>query len=279
MLLGTFQPYKIKLESKYIDILKNYLGFSPIFCFSCETEEEAIINSLMTTGSYPEIFYVIDTDDFIKIDAVKWHYLLCKHREDEDFKYEEINDCFKITSNSPICYLINLETLKKNIKTKFELLNLFCDIDFINEKLSDGILSIQEKIELSQGLFEKFNFLCDTKSKEEALKILKNDFTIFSMSKNLSNLYEVNYKFNDTKYTFLCLDYQRCLFTANIYDIKYKTNEYFNEILQKYKNCFNDTIYYDDDVKIYPNDKCPCCSGLKYKKCCGRFKIKRTRMN
>ena len=22
--------------------------------------------------------------------------------------------------------------------------------------------------------------------------------------------------------------------------------------------------------KIYPNDKCPCGSGLKYKKCCGK---------
>ncbi len=23
-------------------------------------------------------------------------------------------------------------------------------------------------------------------------------------------------------------------------------------------------------MKIYPNDPCPCGSGLKYKKCCGR---------
>ncbi|MGN1333193.1 MAG: SEC-C metal-binding domain-containing protein [Lachnospiraceae bacterium] len=22
--------------------------------------------------------------------------------------------------------------------------------------------------------------------------------------------------------------------------------------------------------KIYPNDPCPCASGIKYKKCCGR---------
>lgn len=26
----------------------------------------------------------------------------------------------------------------------------------------------------------------------------------------------------------------------------------------------------NNDQKIYPNDKCPCGSGLKYKKCCGR---------
>ncbi|MCF0145287.1 MAG: SEC-C domain-containing protein, partial [Eubacterium sp.] len=26
------------------------------------------------------------------------------------------------------------------------------------------------------------------------------------------------------------------------------------------------------DKKIYPNDPCPCGSGLKYKQCCGRKK-------
>lgn len=28
----------------------------------------------------------------------------------------------------------------------------------------------------------------------------------------------------------------------------------------------------EKEKKIYPNDSCPCCSGKKYKKCCGKIR-------
>ena len=30
-----------------------------------------------------------------------------------------------------------------------------------------------------------------------------------------------------------------------------------------------------DSIKIYPNDPCPCGSGKKYKKCCGKNGVRR----
>ena len=48
-------------------------------------------------------------------------------------------------------------------------------------------------------------------------------------------------------------------------------NEYFTEDEKKalYKEQKASTTI-KKDVKVYPNDPCPCGSGKKYKKCCGK---------
>ena len=37
-----------------------------------------------------------------------------------------------------------------------------------------------------------------------------------------------------------------------------------------YKKCKDEQIVKRDSPKVYPNDPCPCGSGKKYKKCCGK---------
>lgn len=37
-----------------------------------------------------------------------------------------------------------------------------------------------------------------------------------------------------------------------------------------YKKCKDSLIVRRDGEKVYPNDPCPCGSGKKYKKCCGK---------
>lgn len=73
------------------------------------------------------------------------------------------------------------------------------------------------------------------------------------------------------------------------YDIwqMYKTLGIFNEIIHHLemqllaedgiypsyvtdRAIFNKLVHRKPSIKIYPNDSCPCGSGLKYKKCCGR---------
>ncbi len=39
-----------------------------------------------------------------------------------------------------------------------------------------------------------------------------------------------------------------------------------------YKKCKDSQIVKREEKKVYPNDPCPCGSGKKYKKCCGRDK-------
>ena len=37
-----------------------------------------------------------------------------------------------------------------------------------------------------------------------------------------------------------------------------------------YRKCKDELIIKRDTPKVYPNDPCPCGSGKKYKKCCGK---------
>jgi uncharacterized protein YchJ len=57
--------------------------------------------------------------------------------------------------------------------------------------------------------------------------------------------------------------------------------EHFRIILEEIHSSFSDDMFFDiedewhkepvvKDKKIYPNDPCPCGSGKKYKKCCGK---------
>lgn len=49
-------------------------------------------------------------------------------------------------------------------------------------------------------------------------------------------------------------------------------NEIFDPETKKrlYKEQKDSTTVHREEQKVYPNDPCPCGSGKKYKKCCGR---------
>ena len=44
----------------------------------------------------------------------------------------------------------------------------------------------------------------------------------------------------------------------------------YSEYLKKNRKAQGIVLPVAKKVKIYPNDPCPCGSGKKYKKCCGR---------
>jgi len=64
--------------------------------------------------------------------------------------------------------------------------------------------------------------------------------------------------------------------SARIYEKKLKTfHENFLVNPLQYKDEYDDLSFFDyqpviKDKKIYPNESCPCGSGKKYKKCCGK---------
>ena len=78
--------------------------------------------------------------------------------------------------------------------------------------------------------------------------------------------------------TMISLEYDKELLYKNmvaagadwLYNLE-QWNEYFTEDEKKalYKEQKASTTIKKDD-KVYPNDPCPCGSGKKYKKCCGK---------
>ena len=78
--------------------------------------------------------------------------------------------------------------------------------------------------------------------------------------------------------TMMSLEYDKKLLYKNmvaagadwLYNLE-QWDEYFTEDEKKalYKEQKSSTTIKKDD-KVYPNDPCPCGSGKKYKKCCGK---------
>ena len=59
-----------------------------------------------------------------------------------------------------------------------------------------------------------------------------------------------------------------------LYNLKEWDDILSKERMQElYKKCKDEQIVKREGDKIYPNDLCPCGSGKKYKKCCGRNEV------
>ena len=59
-----------------------------------------------------------------------------------------------------------------------------------------------------------------------------------------------------------------------LYNLKEWDDILSKERMQElYKKCKSEQIVKRETDKIYPNDLCPCGSGKKYKKCCGRNEV------
>jgi hypothetical protein len=54
---------------------------------------------------------------------------------------------------------------------------------------------------------------------------------------------------------------------VDILEKRYGAEEKRKEL---YKKCKDEQIVKREEPKVYPNDPCPCGSGKKYKKCCGK---------
>lgn len=64
--------------------------------------------------------------------------------------------------------------------------------------------------------------------------------------------------------------YYRKLYIEDIDKEGYDKNELSKLADVVYQNRVVETLRNQHKKKIYPNDPCPCGSGKKYKKCCGK---------
>ena len=94
MILATYQPYTRKPEkfSEKWKKVREYIGFEPIFCFSANTAEEAIIGSILTIPSNPEKLIIFEATDVLPVDFVKWN------QWQADNNSLPLSDCFSENS-------------------------------------------------------------------------------------------------------------------------------------------------------------------------------------
>lgn len=279
MILATYQSLDyLTWKNKRFPKLKELLGVSQdtnlYWCISANNIYQAIINTYTTVANQPSLFVMFETENFYRLDAIKWNHYV--ETQDESLLTE---DLFNIEHEDAIEYIVtSIPDKRFEVNTTpYELTNLVKDK---NGKYSKSIVkygdaflqalknypSTKEIEQIPIGTLEG-----DT---DEKLLILMKYFIAFK-------------SFFFIPLYFAGLDYLGHTATE-VYNLKMiplnETNEivmrhagiYMNynntETLYKRYKDFYDFIYNKifTTGKIYPNDPCPCKSGLKYKKCCMR---------
>jgi hypothetical protein len=125
-------------------------------------------------------------------------------------------------------------------------------------------------------------YLCETKSYQELLRFLRTKLSMtyeeaevhvcaiwnqialgYTMNEAMEMLVQKGIVFNDEA------DIEE--FVAYMKEANNNTRMLVNRGYTPYEiGRMRRTVIPEKDKKVYPNDPCPCGSGKKYKKCCGR---------
>ena len=306
MLFGTYQQIpkddnmNIFSQDRHFN---KYLGYAPIWAFPITDYKESIIHSLISAPNYPDIFYIIETDDYERVDKIR-HYqniALKKYNTIQDeIDYRDI--ITDKTDDMHSEFLLNPEKLNlDNIKrmhlvqhwqymvytTGFMQYLGYDELSESDKKISNdfknAMLSyiaetfIQPDMEMIEEQYrEAYPDANEGFIITQAKRIVdKTSFEIYMLpfilntilDKDIHTRYLASLAVN-AQMIFRRVDQFSCWSYEPI-----NTEEYDYIIDSLTKLIINDdnalqTLY---QFKLGRNEPCPCGSGKKFKKCCGRY--------
>lgn len=289
MILATYQPLNGIYEDSRNNELKEYLGYNPIFCFKADTQMEAIVYSIIFNQEYSERLIFFETDDYKEIDIVQWNKKMALENKGEDSSEISIDKCFGRSLEFYKMYIV------KDIKNKIFEINLLESLfmnfgsNEIDSRLNNVVIEITDLLK-SYALYyckdvSHVNIDKDTKYDSLSLQdkiFLKEGFQYFLLPMIYASVFGID--LSDV----INFDYQMFVqggtqlrvaqFSDFDMSVKHKNYKHMDQILQEIKNCSRSTLASDSQKelrvnnkkKIQPNEPCPCGSGKKYKKCCGK---------
>lgn len=298
MLIGTFQSFPRDENNKYCNPISakrkfySELGFAPVWGFPIDSLEDFFAQSICVVPNFPEIFYIIETDNFIKLDKVRW--LRDKMKDNDNAKknihnyidpnlsneYSELllnpNDIFK--EGNQIKVIVNILAIKDFIEGKCDLKTVMLEVDCFPE---DAILHIKKRMTeiwnlLKEPVIEKGSL---TLAEFEAQKTSFKCKQVFSLVL-LPFIY--NFAKQRAAYPFMTEIFSRNIMQVS--RLSQKLSDWIkNDCSQsEYVEIYNklkETAITDENVlaalasecKIERNEACPCGSGKKWKKCHGKL--------
>lgn len=268
------------------------LGFDPVWCFPAGDFKTAFAHSMLTAPNAMDLFFLLDTDNFIRIDKVK-HYQNIKAGMDGAGRFHDaiVPDCPDYCSE----IVVPVDELK-NMKLAFPVM--------LSGMLEDGIPELPPIIGKegtctipAQFVEHAFPYI------EQGLCAVENTHMMFPNNAEIDQD-EIDYRMNAEE--------SRLLFSLFILPMLYRLLDgekfrvdimlscsmaaqqairIFNRMGRwSYESCDRseyDKLYEDilacviDSPSFFDyylehglpgrNDKCPCGSGKKFKKCCGRM--------
>ncbi len=281
-------------DKEYID----YLGYNPYWASGGNDSKDIILQSLFSEPNTPSVLHIFETHDYVKINKIIREQ--CIKQEDNNIEIQIDKKCNDVMSE----FLVrNLHGVSVHMMVFLDLLgDNFVDIrdivfpsltyipDFFIEQWNDIINKICKEVPHCEAI-DKENTIIKNglteKSYDYIMNAWRNKF-ICEMA-ILPVLLQIYFSKNERN------DGRVALNTCHIYKNAYTWRELF-KLKQKYEELninqeLNENNYMElikqgrnliiDDFKIltplmdkrqiYPNDRCPCGSGQKYKKCHGKI--------
>lgn len=299
MLLGTFQevPRNSKGEVVNIDSIESHynecFGFRPVWCFPMTSLESCMFHAMTVAPNFPEMLLIIETDDFVRIDRVA-HYqnVMSNHCTDNDL-FNCVNDSVDDIHSEII---VDRNIVQKCVKAAIYLPML--------RDLAMGNISIKKLSPIFDNAPAEFqNTVIDMLEKTPVFSSEYNEsITGFGNISNSREYWDARMKLDNCKFMLNCVllpVMYKCLtestgssiWLQSYYHNRFKFLDIINEFAHwSYDDCSYDTYdsLYDkfsklsvtnvailfnlaSGDKVYPNEPCPCGSGNKFKKCCGRY--------
>ena len=279
------------------ECLLNELGYVPYWAVGGETVDDIIINSINCAPNNGYMAWLFETDEYIRIDKVKWYESIMK-REDKnplEFRNDDLDDLhseFLVKSFSKRIAMVPLMMFFKNIK-RYDMKKLFdaCRIDFIDDELKEYWLDIIEYMQdfccdwtvpyskdfnIREECWESFVDFSKARFVFETT-VLPGLLPFFIRNNNISESSEIKF---DTMMLYRLIIWRDHLlqhrndFTIWSHsDCSLQTYDRICDDLKEYLSPGYDFIatMLNNYGNIGRNDKCPCGSGIKYKKCHGRL--------
>lgn len=275
MLLASYQPLVEDIgrraKSGAFAALVETLGFVPYFCFPAERLEDMLVHSFFAAPNCPERIVIFETENFQKLDVVQWNRIL---------RLEDIGEPFDVSlalleAEAPFCeYLVPaFENVRVDLPLHEALYTSF-RIDYADELTRNAAVGW---FAMAQGravqMYEAADLQADTTEGLEVLmgRALKNSFEVFVLP--VLYIFMVSGRWEDLG-TMLNPDWifknkAPMEMLTRIYNPResmgFKTYGYFEKAFRSFQ-----ANMLDGEKKPSRNGRCPCGSGKKFKRCCGR---------
>lgn len=308
MFFITYQPkdYKEYKNPRYKDVKKT-LGIPEdqniYWCIKANNLVQAVLNSYCVEPNQPYYMVMFETDDYYEVDAAKWNYdvecalnvvfteshLEIEHGNDIEYIVTNIPEK-KLEIPVPIMDLFKYPTSKEEKSQEMgefyvNLVNALSYKNSYGKRLMDTIRDLYPSEEEHQKTLQeiwKSGTLADNSSIQDAMptelleiKLFYEYFVgillpaVYLAAKNVfvedTDQYPMNLRQWDKN---VMLKSKYAEIYADIKDIDSLATS-----IKSYKRM----VYKEFFVPVktpYPNEPCPCGSGMKYKKCCAKFEDK-----
>lgn len=279
-----------------------YIGFDPLWCFPCRTPEEAFVQSALASPNAADLFFLVEAGDYVRIDRVKWE----GHIRNGTSYPEQLAECIAPEDlDDAMCdFLIPVAELKEfklacvtagaygmaytlQEGLPFSRPGRECYIDFRSvEEAVPGFRAGLAKADIEISRIRKGHLSepdCaehDEKETDRLLvsKLVKNWFECSVLSP-LVSIASSGFQGSDAAEFFrtaVCLDnLARTLQELAAWAEGPRDYAGYEAVMGTARTAWcgsKEILSIWMDGRPWPgrNDRCPCGSGRKFKKCCGR---------